>query len=83
MARSTLRPRPPGESVHIRLQTPDLTEELVRFLRRMGFRAHEIDYGVVAVEPDRERSEAHLDAYLRIWQRVHSRAAFELETRAA
>ena len=69
--------------MRIRLQTPDLTEELVRFLRRLGFRAHEIDYGVVAVEPDGERSDAHLGAYLRIWQRVNSRAAFELETRAA
>jgi hypothetical protein len=69
--------------VHIRLRTPDLTEELVRFLRRMGFRAREIDYGVVAVETDAERGHSHLDAYLRIWQQVHVRAAFELDVRAA
>jgi hypothetical protein len=69
--------------VHIRLRTPDLTEELVRFLRRMGFRAREIDYGVVAVEPDEKRGHARLDEYLRIWQQVHVRAAFELEPRAA
>jgi hypothetical protein len=68
--------------VHIRLRTPDLTEELVRFLRRMGFCAREIDYGVVAVEPDEER-HSRLDEYLRIWQQVHVRAAFELEPRAA
>jgi hypothetical protein len=69
--------------VQIRLRTPDLTEELVRFLRRMGFRAREIDYGVVAVEPDGERNDSHLDAYLRIWQQVHARATLELEPRAA
>jgi hypothetical protein len=65
--------------VHIRLRTPDLTEELVRFLRRMGFRAREIDYGVVAVEPNDDRRDSHLDAYLRIWQQVHVRGALELD----
>jgi hypothetical protein len=69
--------------VQIRLRTPDLTEELVRFLRRMGFRAREIDYGVVAVESDGERSDSHLAAYLRIWQQVHVRGALDLEPRAA
>jgi hypothetical protein len=70
--------------VRIRLRTPDLTEELVRFLRRMGFDAGEVDYGVVAVEPLGEAAldEASVDAYIRIWQRVHARAAVELEPAA-
>ena len=53
----------------------------MRFLRRMGFSADEVDYGVVAVEPlvDADVDAASLDAYLRIWQRVHARAAVELE----
>lgn len=65
--------------MHIKLGTPDLTEELVRFLRRMGYRAHEVDYGVVEVEADDAGGEAQLDSYLRIWQQVHSRADFELD----
>jgi hypothetical protein len=65
--------------VLITLRTPDLTEELVRFLRGMGYRALEVDYGVVEVEADADRGgPSQLDAYLRIWQQVHSRAAFEL-----
>ena len=65
-------------SVRVRLRTPDLTEELVRFLRRMGYTAREVDYGVVAVESD-ALDRAHLRDYLRIWQRVHVRAAVELD----
>jgi hypothetical protein len=65
-------------TAHIRLRTPDLTEELVRFLRRMGYAASEVDYGVVAVDGD-EVDRAHLRDYLRIWQRVNARAAVELD----
>jgi hypothetical protein len=65
--------------VRIKLGTPDLTEELVRFLRRMGYRAHEVDYGVVEVEADAAGGKSQLDSYLRIWQQVHSRADFELD----
>ena len=65
--------------MHVRLRTPDLTEELVRFLRRMGWRAAEIDYGLVLVDPDGDVDESQLDGYLRIWRRVHPRAAVELE----
>ena len=65
--------------MHVRLRTPDLTEELVRFLSRMGYRAHEVDYGVVAVDAAEGHDEEHLLGYLRIWQRVHARAAFEVE----
>jgi hypothetical protein len=56
----------------------------VRFLRRMGFSADEVDYGVVAVEPhvDADLDAASLDGYLRIWQRVHARAAVDLEPAA-
>lgn len=63
---------------HVRLRTPDLTEELVRFLRRMGYMAHEVDYGVVAVGGD-DVDRAQLRDYLRIWQRVNARAAVELD----
>ena len=63
---------------HVRLRTPDLTEELVRFLRRMGYTAREVDYGVVAVESD-DVDRAHLRDYLRIWQGVNARAAVELD----
>ena len=65
--------------MRIKLGTPDLTEELVRFLRRMGYRAHEVDYGVVEVDADAAGSESQLDSYLRIWQQVHSRADLELD----
>ena len=65
--------------MHVRLRTPDLTEELVRFLSRMGYRALEVDYGVVAVETNADRDGEHLLGYLRVWQRVNARAAFELE----
>ena len=65
------------ETLHVRLRTPDLTEELVRFLRRMGYPAREVDYGLVAVESDGD-GRAHLGDYLRIWQRVNTRAAAEL-----
>jgi hypothetical protein len=65
-------------SLRVRLRTPDLTEELVRFLRRMGYTAREVDYGVVSVEGD-ALDRSHLSDYLRIWQRVHVRAAVELE----
>ena len=56
----------------------------MRFLRRMGFSADEVDYGVVAVEPDAdtELDATSLVAYLRIWQRVHARATVELEPAA-
>jgi hypothetical protein len=63
--------------LHVRLRTPDLTEELVRFLRRMGYPAREVDYGLVAVESD-GAGRAHLCDYLRIWQRVNARGAVEL-----
>ena len=63
---------------HVRLRTPDLTEELVRFLRRMGYTAREVDYGVVAVGAD-EADRAHLRDHLRIWQGVNARAAVELD----
>ena len=69
--------------MHIRLRTPDLTEELVRFLSRMGYRAREVDYGVVAVDGDADRDGEQLLGYLRVWQRVHARAAFELEGETA
>ena len=46
--------------MHIRLRTPDLTEELVRFLSRMGYRAREVDYGVVAVDGDADRDGEQL-----------------------
>ncbi len=69
--------------MHIRLRTPDLTEELVRFLRRMGLHAREIDYGVVAVESDGERTAKEVREYLRVWQQVHVRADFDLEPLAA
>jgi ribosomal protein S16 len=65
--------------MHVRLRTPDLTEELVRFLSRMGYRAREVDYGVVAVDADADRDGEHLLGYLRVWQRVNARAAFEVE----
>jgi hypothetical protein len=65
--------------VRIRLRTPDLTEELVRFLRRMGWPAAEVDYGLVEVQPHGGGDESQLDAYLRIWRRVHPRATVELE----
>lgn len=64
--------------MHVRLHTPDLTEELVRFLRRMGYTAREVDYGVVAVGGD-DADHAHLRDYLRIWQGVNVRAAVELD----
>ena len=64
--------------VRVRLRTPDLTEELVRFLRRMGYSAREVDYGVVDVESE-ALDRAHLRDYLQIWQRVHVRAAVELD----
>ena len=53
-------------------------EELVRFLRRMGYTAREVDYGVVAVESD-DVDRAHLRDYLRIWQGVNGRAAVDLD----
>jgi hypothetical protein len=56
-----------------------LTEELVRFLRRMGWPAQEVDYGLVEVDPREDVDRSQLDAYLRIWRRVHPRAAVELE----
>ena len=65
-------------TARVRLRTPDLTEELVRFLRRMGYAAHEVDYGVVAVDVD-DVDRAQLRDYLRIWQRVNARAAVELD----
>lgn len=69
--------------MRIRLRTPDLTEDLVRFLRRMGWPAREVDYGVVAVEPHGEADEPEqLDAHLRIWRRVHPRATVELDAAA-
>ena len=69
--------------MHIRLRTPDLTEELVRYLGRMGFRAREVDYGVVEVQTGPGLTEAHLGSYLRIWERVNARGAAELELVAA
>jgi hypothetical protein len=69
-------------SLRIRVRTPALTEELVRFLRRMGVRAAEVDYGIVAVEPSAAVDEASVRDYLRIWQGVHARAAVELEPAA-
>ena len=69
--------------MHIRLRTPDLTEELVRFLSRMGYRASEVDYGVVAVDAAADRDGEHLLGYLRVWQRVHPRASFEVEGETA
>ena len=66
-------------SMRVRVRTPALTEELVRFLRRMGVRATEVDYGIVAVEPSAAVTEASVRDYLRIWQGVHARAAVELE----
>ena len=68
--------------VLVRLRTPDLTEELVRFLRRMSFPAREVDYGVVEVEAD-VADQGQLRDYLRIWQGVNARAAVELELDAA
>ena len=65
-------------SALVRLGTPDLTEELVRFLRRMGYRAREVDYGVVAVDAA-DFDPVQLSDYLRIWQRVHARATVELD----
>ena len=65
-------------TTHVRLRTPDLTEELVRFLRRLGYTAREVDYGVVAVGGD-DVDRAHLSDYLRIWQGVNARAAVELD----
>jgi hypothetical protein len=65
--------------MRIRLRTPNLTEELVRFLRRMGVRAEEVDYGVVAIASNSSVDEMSLRAYLRIWQGVHDRAAVEVE----
>ena len=65
--------------MHVRLRTPDLTEELVRFLRRMGLRAREVGYGLVEVESPAGVDQSHLEGYLRIWQRVHARATVELE----
>jgi hypothetical protein len=64
--------------VHVRLHTPDLTEELVRFLRHMGLAAREVDYGVVEVVIDGLDADQLRD-YLRIWQGVHVRAAVELD----
>jgi len=65
-------------TTHVRLRTPDLTEELVRFLRRLGYTAREVDYGVVAVGGD-DVDRAHLSDYLRIWQGVNARADVELD----
>jgi hypothetical protein len=65
-------------TAHVRLRTPDLTEELVRFLRRLGYTAREVDYGVVAVDGE-DVDRGHLRDYLRIWQGVNTRAAVELD----
>jgi hypothetical protein len=45
----------------------------------MGFRAREVDYGVVEVESAADIDESHLDGYLGIWRRVHARATVEVE----
>ena len=71
------------DGVRVRLRTPDLTEELVRFLRRLGWPAREVDYGLVEVDADGGLDEEQLAGYLRIWRRVHPRAAVELETASA
>jgi len=63
----------------VRLRMPSLTEELVRYLRRMGFRATEIDYGVVEIERGTRSGEADVEACLAIWQRLHEPARFERE----
>ena len=54
------------------LDAPRLTEELVRYLRRLGFDAREVDYAVIEVES--ATREVDLDACLAIWERVHAPA---------
>ena len=63
----------------VRLRMPSLTEELVRYLRRMGFGASEVDYGVVEIERGARSGVADVEACLAIWQRLHEPARFERE----
>ena len=65
--------------MHIRLKTPDLTEELVRFLGRLGMPAREVDYGLVEVDSTVGVDEVHHAGCLRIWERVNARATVVLE----
>jgi len=53
------------------LDVPARTEDLVRYLRRLGFAAEEVDYGVLAIDGPRRGGELDLDACLGIWERVH------------
>jgi hypothetical protein len=71
-------PELPQPTARVRLRTPALTEELVRFLRRLGYGAREVDYGLVEVASG-GLGRARLREHLEIWQRVHGLAALDLE----
>ena len=50
---------------------PAHVESLLRFLRRMGFGAQEVDYAVVEVEAE-GAARLKVVPYLRIWESVES-----------
>ncbi len=50
---------------------PAHVESLVRFLRRMGFPADEVDYAVVEVKAE-GAARLKVARYLRVWESVES-----------
>jgi hypothetical protein len=62
----------PRCGVLVRISNPQLVDDLVRFLKRMGFTVDECDYDAVRVERLSEGAEAVLEArlqlYVQVWQ---------------
>ncbi len=62
-------------SVRLRLEDPDLVEDLLDFLGRRGCAGEREDDDTIAVElpPDLDLKQGHLelDLYLRVWQSLH------------
>jgi len=62
----------PRCGVLVRISNPHLVDDLVRFLKRMGFTVDECDYDAVCVELVGEGADAVLEArlqlYVQVWQ---------------